>query len=192
MRPGMIEVTGIPLEALVLAAYRPSRAQGLGHMHYEAGDLTESEVSAIIERGKTDRMFAVYTDYVKGRSLKFKVQRKNGLHFIENRWYDHSDGQLKDLLTAVGLSPDLVDAARAEEKAYYEAVIAEAVSFLKEKDGRFVELDTDRRAGKSLPDRIDAGLIYGSDENGPIISKWVDEGKEYVLRSTHAETGDLK
>lgn len=176
MKAGRIEVTGVPLESLVRAAYNPSRPQGLGVFAFQPGDLSDELVATIIERGSGDRMMAISMDYVQGRSCKFNVQRDCGRLFIRNQWYDHSDGQLRALLASVGLSPDLVDKAREEEARYIEAAIADATAFLKEHGGEYLE-----KHSEQLPDNILDGLIYGSNPGPAIKREWVDDGCRYSL-----------
>lgn len=176
MLAGMIDVTGVPLETLVRAAYRPSRPLGLGVFAYQTGDLTDAEVAEIIDRGRDDGLLAISMDYVKGRSCKFRVRRDGDRLLIPNRWHDHSDDQLRDLLTAVGLRPDLVDGARDAERQYIDVAIASAVAFLKERGGVYVEKRDDQ-----LPDELFDGLIYGSDPGPAIKREWGDDGAIYTL-----------
>jgi hypothetical protein len=89
MQVGQIEVTGVPLEALVRAAYRPSRPQGLGFINYQDGDLTDAEVAEIIGRGNEHTPISM--DYVKGRSCKFHVRRDGERLFIGTSWYDEHE-----------------------------------------------------------------------------------------------------
>ena len=176
MRPGMIEVTGVPLADLVRAAYYPSRPQGLGVFHYQPGDLSDDEVAAIVERGKGDRMCAVSMDYVKGRSCKFTVSRADGGKlFIKGRWYDHSDEDLRNLLLRVGLSTDLLDKARAEEFAYEQDCIAEALSFLMTRDGSFVD-----KSENELPDKVSIGL-YMAQDKGLVKMEWTDRTAKWSM-----------
>lgn len=168
MDAGKIEVTGVPLEALVRAAYNPSQPRGLGLLSFQPGDLSDEEVAKIVDRGTGDRILAVSMDYVKGRSCKFQVRRIGERLFINNRWYDHSDGQLRELLTSVGLSPYLVDKAREEEARYIESAIALAVGFLKERGGSYVDRN---RGDEELPSKIFDGLIHGSVPPGQTIKR---------------------
>lgn len=179
MRPGMIEVTGVPLEALVRAAYNPSRPQGLGHLHFESGDLTDAEVAQILERGRGGQRFAVSMDYVKGRSCKFHVLRDGERLFIKNRWYDHGDELLRSLLSGVGLSPALVDKARAEEQAFRDESLAEAKAFLEEHGGSFEETAENR---DGIPEKVLEGLLEGIYSDTPSIKReWTDKAARYSL-----------
>lgn len=179
MRPGMIEVTGIPLEALVRAAYNPSRPQGLGHVHFQPGDLSDEDVAAIVERGKTDRLLAVSMDYVKGRSCKFTVAKDGDRLFIKNRWYDHSDSQLRNLLVGVGLSPDLLDKAREDEERARTESLQAAYAFLREHGGSFEET---RENSALLPPKVLDGLLEGAYADAPTIKReWTDAGARYTL-----------
>lgn len=176
---GQIEVTGVPLEAIVRAAYNPSRPQGLGHLHFQAGDLTDEEVSAIIGRFADSSVTAVGMDYVKGRSVKMTVRKdKDGRHFIKNRWYDHGDSALREFLKAVGLDPALLDKARAEEEAHISACVQAAVEFLRNNDSRYVMGRND--SSDSLPPMVHDGLYYGIDRK-QIKNDWRDGDQIWTL-----------
>ena len=177
MRPGMIEVTGIPLEKLVRAAYAPSRQQGLGLFDPSGrhGGLTDDQVAEIVERGKNDSMLAVSMDYVNGRACKFRVKRGDeGRLFIERRWYDHSTDQLRDLLEAVGLARDLVDKARAEKDAHEAECLEAAVAFIRER-GIYAERRGEMR-DDPLPPKVREGLAYGMYSDPPRIAEDYDDG----------------
>lgn len=178
MDAGRIEVTGVTLEALVRAAYNPSQPRGLGHLHFQPGDLSDEDIAAIIDRGKGSRLHAISMDYVKGRAVKFDARRDGDRLFIKNRWYDHSDTQLRNLLVSVGLSPDLVDKARKEESDYIDDAIAKAVHFLRAHGGSYTETRE-----RELPDVITTGLIYGSDPGPTIKREWVGSDIRYSLTS---------
>lgn len=180
MRPGMIEVTGVPLEALVRAAYNPSRPQGLGHFHFQPGDLSDADVAAIVKRGEGDRMLAISMDYVNGRSCKFTVSRgEGGRLYIKNQWHDHGDGQLRALLTAVGLSPDLLAKARDEERQARDEALTAAKAFLQERGGTFEETRDNR---DSIPPKVLDGLLEGAYADTPTIKReWTDAGARYSL-----------
>lgn len=170
---GMIDVTDVPLGALVRAAYSPSRAQGLGHFAFQAGDLSDEDVSEIIERGKSDPMCAIGMDYVHGRSVKFHVRRINGRLYINNSWYDHTDSELRSLLKAVGLSSDLIDSARAEKSAYDAECISAALAYL-QANGPLIE-NRGRMTDDPLPEMVRAGLYAGKYSNPPKIKEhWAD------------------
>lgn len=182
MRPGMIEVTGVPLADLVRAAYYPSKPLGLGVFHFQPGDLSDEDVAAIIECGKGDRMCAVSMDYVRGRSCKFTVSRADGGKlFIKSRWYDHSDEDIRNLLLRVGLSPDLLTKARAEEDAYERECMAEALSFLMTRDGSFA----DKRQNE-LPEKVSVGL-YMAQEKGLVKMEWIDREAKWSMLKMPAE-----
>ncbi len=176
MQTGMIEVTGVPLEALVRAAYNPSQPRGLGALHFKPGDLADEEVAEIINRGRG----GIRMDYVNGRACKFDVRREGERLFIKNRWYDHSDFELRGLLASVGLSPDLLDKAREEESRYNEACIQEAIAFLEGHGGTYLE-----KRDEELPERILHGLIYGSDPGPAIKREWIDGDVRYSLPQSH-------
>lgn len=93
-----IEITGCNLIALVKKAYALSRPQGLGHLHYREGELSDEQAQQIINTpGGIDM------DYVHGRAVKFWVKYEGDRMFVPKRWYDHTDAQLRELLTSVGI-----------------------------------------------------------------------------------------
>lgn len=153
---GKIEVTAVALTDLVRAAYNRSRPQGLGHIHYQDGGLSDAEVAKIIESTNLGRL-AVSMDYVKGRSVKFHVHRIENRLFIDSSWYDHSDGQLRSLLEQVGLSGELVDKARAERAAYDAKCIEAAVAYITGHGGQC----TTRYDADDLPREVRDGLYAG-------------------------------
>lgn len=98
----MIEVTDAPLIELVKAAYDLSVPQGLGFLHAESGSLSDEDAEALItEEGR----IAVRMDYVKGRACKMTVFRESASPkmFIRNKWFDHSESQLQELLERCGI-----------------------------------------------------------------------------------------
>jgi hypothetical protein len=144
----------------------------LGHLHFQPGDLTDKEIAAIIERFATSTFTAVGMDYVKGRSVKMTVRKdKDGRHFISNRWYDHGDSALRQFLTAIGLSPDLLDRARAEQEAHEAACTDAALSFLQKQHGRYVM--PRHVSPEDLEPLVYDGLYHGQ-ARGKIKCNWND------------------
>lgn len=152
----MIDVTDAPLEALVRAAYNPSRPQGLGHFDYQPGDLTDAEVAAIVERGKGDRMCAISMDYVKGRSCKFNVKNINGRRYIWNDWYDHNDRQLAALLRSVGIDGEAAIAAARKEYADAQQAATDAALKLFGERGGTIAI-----AGYDDEDKLSEDVSWG-------------------------------
>ena len=95
----MIDITNSNLIDVVKAAYDLSKPQGLGHMHFQPGSLTDDEALEIINPCDC---IPVMMDYVKGRSCKFNVYKRDGRLLIHDVWYDHSDSDLKELLKRIG------------------------------------------------------------------------------------------
>lgn len=165
---GEIDVTGVDLVALVHAAYNPSRPQGLGHLHFQGGGLTDEEAAAIVARDKDGLDGIVLSmDYVKGRSIKFHVRREDGRLFIHNRWYDHSDDELRLLLKQVGLSGDLVDKARADKAAYDAKCIEVALAYLAERGGRC----TAKFEDEAVPKEVRDGLYAAKYAEPPLVTE---------------------
>ena len=104
---GLIEVTEDKLVDLAKAAYDLSNPQGLGHLHFQPGGLTDDEAKQLVERCAKDKFCALSMDYVKGRACKFTVYRREGKLWInKDRWFDHSEHQLKVLHQRVGLTAE--------------------------------------------------------------------------------------
>ena len=99
----MIKITGVDLRAFVQAVYDLSRPQGLGVLHYQEGSLTDEEADMILNTAFSYAGLALALDYVHGRACKMSVYREDGDLFISNRWFDHSDSQLAELLERVGI-----------------------------------------------------------------------------------------
>ena len=185
MKPGYIDVTDVPLETLVRAAYGPSRQHGLGCFD-RAGwrDLSEEQVAEIIDRNKPKELsdgsiytphVAVCMDYVNGRSIKFSVKRIGGRHVIHNRWYDHSDDELRDLLERVGIGRDVVDKARAAEDAHMAECKSLALTWLQDRGGEVKQDRGLRRVDpvETIPDDVDSGLTLLLAENA-VTEKYVE------------------
>lgn len=127
-----IEIPAEKLPDLIRNAYAISRAQGLGFLQNHKTEISDDAVEKII---KPEGPIAACMDYVNGRSCKMTVFRREGRLFIDNRWYDHSTAQLKELLSKIGVSPDAVETARAKEAAYCEQCRNDALELLKANGG---------------------------------------------------------
>jgi hypothetical protein len=97
-----LNITGVDLADLAKAAYRFSRPQGMGFLHYTDGDLSDEDARTIVDRERADGRVALSMDYVNGRACKMVVWRINGQLFIMDKWFDHSPEDLTDLLAVVG------------------------------------------------------------------------------------------
>lgn len=93
-----IEITGCDLIALVKKAYALSRPQGLGFMHFREGELSDEEAKSIVNNPR-----GISLDYVHGRAVKFWIKYEGDRMFVPKSWYDHTDEQLRELLTSVGV-----------------------------------------------------------------------------------------
>lgn len=104
----MIDITGVNLVEFVKKAYELSRPQGMGYLHFTQDPLSDDEANYIISKSQNER-FAVDMDYVKGRAVKMGVRRTivdDSVRLeIRDKWYDHTEEQLLDLLTAVNKLP---------------------------------------------------------------------------------------
>lgn len=96
---GYIEITGCDLTKFVKEVYALSRPQGMGFIHYKNEPLSDEDAGEILKRGKNIAM-----DYVNGRSCKMYVRKEeNGTLWINDRWYDHSEQDLSELLDRIGI-----------------------------------------------------------------------------------------
>jgi hypothetical protein len=98
---GMIDVTDVPMPVLVREAYRLSKPQGLGMMHFKPGDIDAVTVAQIVARDDGKNQVAISMDYVHSRAVKLTVFRENGRLWIRDEWFDHSSDDLSDLLAAI-------------------------------------------------------------------------------------------
>ncbi len=98
----MIDVTSADLVMLIQKAYELSRPQGMGMLHFNPAPLTDKEAEAFVRPDGT-----VHLDYVKGRACKFHVRKEGEKFVIDSPWYDHTDEQLAELLTSMGITKDL-------------------------------------------------------------------------------------
>ncbi|WP_441280633.1 hypothetical protein [Tardiphaga sp. 862_B3_N1_1] len=100
-----IDITGCDLIALVKKAYALSRAQGMGFLHFQPGDLSDEEAQKIV-----DNPHGIGMDYVKGRAVKLGVLKKDGRLWVQRDWYDHTKGEMRELMAAIGITmPDSAD-----------------------------------------------------------------------------------
>ena len=97
----MIDITGVDMIKLVKKAYELSKPQGLGMLHFTLGPMTDEEAQYIID---SDDKGEIHLDYVRGRSCKFHVFNEGGKLSVGESWFDHTDQQLVDLLSHVGIS----------------------------------------------------------------------------------------
>lgn len=109
-----IDITAVDLVLFVQKAYELSNVQGMGFLHASPAPMALSEAQQIADAGrhndlgfgiKSDREEVILDlDYVHGRAVKMCVYKlPDGRRYICKPWYDHSDEQLRQLLTAVGV-----------------------------------------------------------------------------------------
>jgi hypothetical protein len=95
-----IVVTGIDLVKLTQQAYALSRPQGMGFLHFTEGELSQADAQKLVDRSSGQSRIALSLDYVVGRAVKLTVFKdKIGL-FMDTRWFDHTDEDLRKLLKA--------------------------------------------------------------------------------------------
>jgi hypothetical protein len=98
----MIDITGTDLRKFIAKAYELSQPQGMGFLHFKEGPLDDESIDKILN---VKNEFCVCgMDYVHGRSIKMAVYSKGDRLLIGGPgWYDHSDYQLEELLSADGV-----------------------------------------------------------------------------------------
>jgi len=104
IRDDAIDVTGVDLAELAKAAYRYSKPQGMGMLHYREGELSDEDAAMWVNHFADRTDIALGMDYVHGRACKLTVFRgPNETLYIAPDWFDHSYSDLEALLTDVGL-----------------------------------------------------------------------------------------
>lgn len=98
----MINCTKVDLVKLAQEAYRLSKAQGLGFLHFTSEPLSKEEAEQYMH--KDDKFMRLSMDYVHGRAVKLTVRKeKDGELSLPDSWYDHTNEQYKELLHLVGI-----------------------------------------------------------------------------------------
>ena len=90
-----IDVSKLDLLEIVKAAYDLSKPIGMGFIHYTPEPLTNEEAASLIDLTSS---IVVALDYVKGRCVKFTVFKHNNKFYINDKWYDHTESDLQELL----------------------------------------------------------------------------------------------
>jgi len=72
--------------------------QGLGFLHAQDGPLPEDVAKKIVEQSNY-RNVKLSMDYVSGRACKMVVWENDGKLEMRDSWHDHTDEQLKGLLS---------------------------------------------------------------------------------------------
>lgn len=101
----LIEITGVDLVAFTRDVYDLSKPQGLGLWHARPGDLPQEDAQQCVDIWKDDTAIALSLDYLVGRACKMTVFRQGGKLWINDCWYDHTDEQLRELLSRHGKTP---------------------------------------------------------------------------------------
>lgn len=123
---GYIDVTGVPIERLVVEAYSLSVPVGRGYEADFIKSLSEEEARQAIRQHKN----LVMVDYVHGRAVKLAVKFDpgTGRAYLPLDWPLHSQEQLHQLLERVGLPRARIavldvwrDARDREDDQYYQA-----------------------------------------------------------------------
>jgi hypothetical protein len=95
-----IEITGVDLAKFAQKAYELSVPKGMGFLHFREGGLSDSDAKMLV---RDEGRIALNMDYVHGRGCKMTVIREDEKLYIDDRWYDHTDEDLEDLLSAFSI-----------------------------------------------------------------------------------------
>jgi hypothetical protein len=105
----MIDITGVDLVKFAQKVYELSMPQGLGFLHFTPTPLSEKEAIEIVElSSKMNGKIKLDMDYVSGRACKMVVWEKDGKLIISDSWYDHTDKQLKQLLSEFKIKAETI------------------------------------------------------------------------------------
>jgi len=103
----MIDVTDVDLKQFAKDVYDLSVPQGMGFLHFKLGHtLPEEEAEELVARSQDEVSRALDMDYVHGRACKMSVLRRDGRLVINDDWYDHTDHQLRELLSRHGINAE--------------------------------------------------------------------------------------
>jgi hypothetical protein len=114
---GYINLGQPALADVIRAAYDPSVPQGMGHLHFREGGLSDDEVEAILSRARGSIVASM--DYVNGRAVKMTVRKDpdSGDLYIPASWYDHSRAALEGFLSRFGIAASAIsEALKAQEQ----------------------------------------------------------------------------
>jgi len=98
----MIEIQEQQIVPLAKKAYEMSVPVGMGFLQpHETKGLDDNYIAAIQKRIDDNDRMPVAMDYVNGRQCKFDIFRDgdSGKYYIRGSWYDHTENQLKELIS---------------------------------------------------------------------------------------------
>ena len=95
------DISNIDTVKMIKTAYKLSRSQGLGFLHFQEGELDADKAAGLI---KEDGTFSL--DYVMGRACKISSHKdKDGKIYLYGKsWFDHSQEDYIELLSSVGIN----------------------------------------------------------------------------------------
>ena len=97
--PNFVEVTHVGLRELVRRAYRLSKPQGYGYLHFVPGEISNSMIDTLLdETFYRPKGVAVSMDYVLGRAVKLTIYEQDGKLFMLENWFDHTEEAKKVLI----------------------------------------------------------------------------------------------
>jgi len=99
----MIDITGVDLVRFVKEVYALSVPQGMGVLHAQIGAMSNEDAETLVNRESMPHV-ALSLDYVRGRACKMTVFRNGERLEIDDKWFDHTDAELAELLRRVGIS----------------------------------------------------------------------------------------
>lgn len=82
----------------VKKAFEISRPQGMGILHFSPNDTLSDEM---IQSNLTNNEVALSFDYLAGRAMKFRLFKEKGLYYFCERWFDHTEEDVLELLSVL-------------------------------------------------------------------------------------------
>lgn len=98
----VIDISNVDFHKFVKEVYELSQPQGMGHMHFKPGPLSDEQAAQIV--GQLEKYGSISMDYVNGRACKMHVFMRDGKWQIADKWYDHSEADLEMLLSRCGIT----------------------------------------------------------------------------------------
>ncbi len=100
----MIDITEVNLVEFAKAVYLLSAPKDMGFLHAKDGPLPHADAVALVDAYKDDKEMALRMDYTHGRACKMNVFRNGERLKIEDSWYDHTNDELRSLLSQFDIS----------------------------------------------------------------------------------------
>lgn len=96
------DITLANLAEVAKAAYDLSEPKGMGFLHFTPGALPDEHAEGLVKVCEGDPHIALHIDYLHGRCCKLVVFRRREQLFVQAKWYDHTESQMRELLRRIG------------------------------------------------------------------------------------------